>query len=114
MNAPELERQVDRLEIAVRELTEKLDRLMTVNKNKDGLPIGLLIHATVNGVGKVVLEVCETDYVVVEIAGTPITNGREFGSLSSAAEMFSQINRKSGWVFWKGPNGKTLKESYKR
>ena len=72
-------------------------------KNKDGIPIGIsLIGLT--PIGARILTVMEDGYYIGAL---------RYGSLSAAAEAASGIVRKSGWVFWKLPNGQTIKEVFK-
>ena len=72
--------------------------------NKDGIPHDLCFV----GVDKTgfprVLTVKEDGYYVGDV---------KYGSLSAAAEDISGIIRKSGWVFWKLADGRTVKEAFK-
>ena len=71
--------------------------------NKDGIPINIsLIGQSMRG-GIHVLTVTQNKYLIG-------TTGA-YDSLSAAAEAASGI-RRSGWTFWKLPNGKTVKEVY--
>lgn len=81
--------------------------------NKDGLPVGLRVQAEVDGIGEVTLKVDKRKYTVVNVGGTELTEGKKFNSLSQSAEFFSKIRRKSGWVYWRLQDGRTLKEAYK-
>lgn len=73
--------------------------------NKDGLPIGLTcIGITEKSAFTFFLTVRENSYSI---------GNKEYGSLSAAAEAVSGV-RRSGWVFWKLPDGRTLKEVYKK
>lgn len=81
--------------------------------NKHGLPLGLRIYAEVEDVGMVWLKANPTNYQVTEIEGVSIHKGAKFKSLSAAAEFFSKIKRKSGWVYWRTAEGRTLKDAYK-
>ena len=81
--------------------------------NKDGLPVGLRVQADVDGVGEVTLKVDKRKYTVVNVNGVELTGGKNFNSLSQSAEFFSKIKRKSGWVYWRLQDGRTLKEVYK-
>ena len=84
------------------------------NNNKDGLPIGIEIFAEAEGIGKIVLGVKRNCYQVKKIADIPLERGKEFNSLSQAAEFFSKIKRKSGWIYWRDDiSGRTLKDAYK-
>ena len=70
--------------------------------NKDGLPIGLSLVGSSQRGGTHVLTISEDGYYI----GT-----RKFESLSSAAEASSGM-RRSGWTFWKLPDGKSAKDAY--
>lgn len=72
-------------------------------KNKDGIPIGISLLGQ-SKAGPRILSVTEDGYHV---------GLDKYQSLSAAAEAVSGIVRKSGWIFWKLPNGKSLKEVYK-
>lgn len=110
----ELLKKLDVLEKRVEVLTTIVKELVPDNvPNKDGIPIGTRIYGDANEVGKIELEVLPKSYMVKKIAAETIAGGRRFKSLSAAAEAFSQIKRKSGWIFWHDKNGKTLKEAYK-
>jgi len=82
-------------------------------KNKHGLPIGMEIFGKTQDDQKVSLIVNPESYQIVSLGEQHILNGKEFNSLSKAAEFFSGIKRKSGWVFWKDANGIKLKETFK-
>ena len=70
--------------------------------NKDGIPINTsLVGQSARG-GLHVLSVKPDKYYIG-------TSG--YDSLSSAAEASSGV-RRSGWIFWKTLNGKTVKEAY--
>lgn len=81
--------------------------------NKDGLPVGIRVQADVDGIGEITLKVDKRKYTVVNINGVELIEGKNFNSLSQSAEFFSKIKRKSGWVFWRTNDGRTLKEAYK-
>lgn len=73
--------------------------------NKDNIPIGLVcIGETEKKPFPVCMTVKENSYQVGD---------EEFASLSAAAEAVSGV-RRSGWVFWKVPDGRTLKEAVGR
>jgi len=73
-----------------------------VYTNKDGIPIDIsLLGQSMRG-GIHVLSVKQDKYYIG-------TSG--YDSLSAAAEAASGI-RRSGWVFWKTPDGRTVKEVY--
>ena len=72
--------------------------------NKDGLPYNMcFVGADKYGFPRM-LVVKEEGYIV-----GPTT----YNSLSSAAEAVSGIVRKSGWVFWKLSDGRSVKEAFK-
>jgi len=72
------------------------------NANKDGIPIGLsLMGSSVRG-GIHVLTVNADGYYI------GIT---KYDSLSAAAEVVSGV-RRSGWTYWKLPDGRTIKEVF--
>lgn len=112
----ELIGKIKQLEQTVKVLTEQVELLQkgkTKTVNKDGLPLGIKIYADVKSVGKISLIVRERNYQVNGLNNAPIYEGYEFNSLSSAAEFFSKIKRKSGWVYWRTENGRTLKDAFK-
>jgi len=103
-------------------LTKQVETLTTIVKtlvpdgktiNKDGIPVGMDVYADVDDLGQVVLTTLPKAYQVKKIGKSHIIKGHKFNSLSAAAEAFSNIKRKSGWVFWHNVRGKTLKEVYK-
>lgn len=111
-----LKQRINELETTIKALQETISTLADASQtpmNKDGLPVGLKIQADVEGVGEVWLRVDFRNYQVDKIAGQQIVEGKRFNSLSSAAEFFSNIKRKSGWVYWRTSNGRTLKDAYK-
>ena len=109
--------KINELESKVNELTEEINNIKKEDVktiNKDGIPINSEIFAEVENVGEVILKVRKRKYQVKNINGQEIIEGKCFNSLSSAAEAFSNIKRKSGWVFWyDSKSGRTLKEAYK-
>ncbi len=82
---------------------ESLNAYNSMPKNRDGVPIGISLLGQSRH-GPRILSVTKSGYYV---------GPDEYQSLSAAAEAVSGIVRKSGWVFWKLPNGKSLKEAYK-
>ena len=72
-------------------------------RNKDNIPIGISLIGLTQ-FGPRILTVMEDGYYI---------GANQYGSLSAAAEAASGIVRKSGWVFWKLPNGQTIKEVFK-
>ncbi len=72
------------------------------NANKDGIPIGLSLMGTSVKGGIHVLTVNADGYYI------GIT---KYDSLSAAAEVVSGV-RRSGWTYWKLPDGRTIKEVF--
>ena len=72
------------------------------NTNKDGIPIGTILI----GVSRSV------PFILTVNANAYAVQNAEYQSLSSAAEAVSGC-RRSGWTFWKIPNGLTAKEAFK-
>lgn len=96
------------LEINSRILAEKTDNSSNAYAddalNRDGLPYDIcFVGADKNGFPRM-LTVKKDGYFVGET---------KFSSLSSAAEAVSGVVRKSGWVFWKLSDGRTVKEVFK-
>lgn len=109
-----LEESVKDLQKQVKTLNSIMKELIPTNvNNKDGIPIGMNLFGHTEDVGTIVIEALSRNYLVKKIGNQEITNGKKFNSLSAAAEAFSQIRRKSGWIFWKNSNGKTLKDVFK-
>jgi len=74
-------------------------------KNKDGLPIGLVcIGETEKNTFPLCMTVAEDGYAL---------GMKTYPSVSAAAEAVSFV-RRSGWTFWKVPDGRTLKEVFKK
>ncbi len=111
----ELETQVEALTKQVESLTTIVRSLVPEGEaiNKDGIPVGTDVYADVDDLGRIVLTTLSKAYQVKKIGNDNIFKGYKFNSLSAAAEAFSNIKRKSGWVFWHNIHGKTLKEVYK-
>ena len=102
--------------LGLKDIAEKIELELNKSKtvNKDGIPIGIDVFADVESIGKVVLGVERRCYKVRHIGGQDIYGGKEFNSLSAAAEFFSGIKRKSGWIYWRTlTTGRTLKDAYK-
>lgn len=70
--------------------------------NKDGIPLGLILLGNSMRGGTSVLNVYPEGYYI---------GNNQFDSLSAAAEYVSGV-RRSGWTFWRMPNGQTLKEAF--
>lgn len=89
--------------VGVKPETKPMNAYDNISRNKDGIPIGISLIGQ-SAFGTRILTVRKDGYYVGEI---------QYPSLSSAAEAVSGVVRKSGWVFWKLPNGKSLKEVYR-
>lgn len=112
----DIDEKIIKLEQTVQVLTEQVELLKqgkAKSINKDGLPVDIKIYANVEKLGKVGLVVKEREYILDSINNIHIYGGTEFNSLSAAAEFFSRIKRKSGWIYWRTKNGKTLKDAFK-
>lgn len=116
-NVDELKHSISVLTKQVSNLTSKIALLENKPKpeiiNKDGIPVGMHIFSDVENVGIIELVVRKRDYQVHKVDKQILMNGKIFKSLSAAAEAVSNIKRKSGWVFWRNYEGKTLKELFK-
>ncbi len=71
--------------------------------NRDGIPVGMSLLGLTKW-GARILTVAEDGYYI---------GLDKYNSLSAAAEATSGIIRKSGWVFWKLPDGRTAKQVFK-
>jgi hypothetical protein len=72
--------------------------------NKDGIPIGTILFGNSTRGGESALIVRESGYSV---------GGDFYETLSAAAEAVSGV-RRSGWTFWKMPDGRNAKETFRR
>lgn len=111
-----LEERVSVLEAMVRNLLElnseiindKVDTSSNAygddSLNKDGLPYNMCLVAGDKHGFLRMLKVAKSGYKV---------DNTTYNSLSAAAEAVSGIVRKSGWVFWRLPDGRTAKEAFK-
>jgi len=72
------------------------------NANKDGIPVGISLLGSSVKNGIQVLTVNNDGYYI------GIT---KYDSLSAAAEASSGV-RRSGWVYWKLPDGRTVKDAF--
>jgi hypothetical protein len=70
--------------------------------NKDGIPVGLSLLGQSQRGGMHILTVNKDVYLI---------GNRSFESLSAAAEASSGV-RRSGWTFWKLPDGRSVKEAF--
>ena len=108
-----MEDRVETLEQMTRELLKNINidhnkpkrnvKLLT-GLNKDGIPIGMPLFGESTKSGISMLTVCKDCYKL---------NGEQFDSLSAAAEKTSGV-RRSGWAFWKTPEGMSVKEAFKQ
>lgn len=71
--------------------------------NRHGIPIGMSLLGLTKW-GARILTVAEDGYYI---------GLDRYNSLSAAAEATSGIVRKSGWVFWKLPDGRTAKQVFR-
>lgn len=112
-----LVQRINHLEKTIEKLIKEVNCLKKEDVkqiNKDGILMDSNIFAEIDNIGKVILKVRKRNYQVKNINGQEIVEGKRFNSLSAAAEQFSNIKRKNGWIFWYDANsGKTLKEMYK-
>jgi len=107
-----LTNSLDSLFLMVKELREgrnrekdiKLNNIIETNKkeNKVEIPEGTVLTGTTKGLSY---------FMHVRDGGFYVGITR-YDSLSAAAEGISGV-RRSGWTFWKLPNGKTVKEMFK-
>lgn len=74
-----------------------------VEKNKEGLPLSTCLIGVTKGIPYVLTIWTDGKYYV---------GNKKFASLSAAAEAVSGV-RRSGWTFWKLPDGRTAKEVFK-
>lgn len=81
---------------------KKETKLLT-DRNKDGIPVGIPLYGESARGGFEVLTVQADGYIL---------SGTEYESLSAAAEATSGV-RRSGWTFWRTPDGATVKEAFR-
>jgi hypothetical protein len=82
--------------------SRKEEPKLLTNTNKDGIPIGMPLYGESQRGGLEVLTVLADCY---ELSGTP------YQTLSAAAEATSGV-RRSGWAFWRTPEGASAKEAF--
>lgn len=70
--------------------------------NKDGIPVGLSLLGQSQRGGMHILTVNADTYFI---------GNQPYESLSAAAEASSGV-RRSGWTFWKLPDGRSVKEAF--
>lgn len=109
------EQKIERLETIVSSLMEANAKLRGKRRgrelnayegqptNRHGIPIGLSLLGLTKW-GARILTVTKDGYYIGQ---------DRYNSLSAAAEATSGIIRKSGWVFWKLPDGRTAKQVFK-
>lgn len=98
----------DNLFIMVKELREKVDKdkdkvmveTARAKKSDAALPEGTVLHGTTQGL---------SFFLQVRDGGFWVNNVK-YESLSAAAEGISGV-RRSGWAFWKFPDGKSVKDT---
>lgn len=98
---------LDNLFLMVKELREKVDKdkdkavteVVKAKKSDSVLPEGTVLHGTTQGLS-FFLQIRDGGFWV---------NNIKYDSLSAAAEGVSGV-RRSGWTFWKFPDGKSVKE----
>jgi len=73
------------------------------NSNKDGIPLYMNFMGISRGIPYVLTVRPDAYYV----GATP------YATLSAAAKAVSGV-RRSGWTFWKLPNGTTVKEAFNK
>ena len=84
-------------------MQEKKRNINNSNLNKDGLPLYIHFMGVSRGVPYVLLVRPDAYYV----GTTP------YATLSAAAKAVSGV-RRSGWTFWKLPDGRTVKEAFNK
>jgi hypothetical protein len=103
-----VEQRIENIEGQMSEVLEIMKSMIEYTKkigenrgdlNKDGVPIGLILHGTTGG-KSYRLKVEKEHYIVGE---------NNFKTLSAAALAVSG-NRRSGFVFWKLPDGRSVGE----
>lgn len=82
---------------------ENLDAYNNTPRNKDGIPLYISLIGSTK-FGPRILYVAEDGYYLGNVP---------YASLSAAAEAASGIIRKSGWIFWKLPDGRSLKKAFR-
>ena len=102
-----LENRVSRMESEIKVLQNHLREILSLvqrseagTPNFEQVPIGLTLYGTTKG-QTFTLEPMPSSYLC--------SNGRIYDSLSGAALGVSG-NRRSGWVFWKDADGRTVGE----
>jgi len=98
------------ISMRIDEITKRLNNLQDLpveeieqagKVNSDGLTIGNSLIGVSTRNGTHILTIAEDGYYI---------GPTKYGSLSSAAEASSGV-RRSGWTYWKFPDGKTIKEA---
>ena len=75
-----------------------------VPKNSDGIPLNTALIGETKGIPYL---------LIVNELGEYVVGYKKYPSLSAAAEDISGV-RRSGWAFWKLPDGRTAKEVFKK
>lgn len=81
---------------------EMYEHFPATTANKDGIPEGITLLGQSHRGGVHVLMVNNDGYYI---------GIRKFDSLSAAAEASSGV-RRSGWTYWKLPDGRSVKEAF--
>jgi hypothetical protein len=90
--------------LMVKSVSEEGDNAYNESLNKDGIPYNLCFVGADKAGFPRILTVKEDGYYAGNV---------KYNSLSAAAEDVSGIVRKSGWVFWKLPDGRSAKDAFK-
>ena len=99
-----MQQQIERLTAMVNDGQQKQKHNQVFNINRDKLPIGTtLVGNSIRG-GIKVLTIRSNGYYIDNL---------KYDSLSAAAEAVSGV-RRSGWTFWKLPDGRSVKEAFGR
>ena len=78
---------------------------LAVPVNKDGLPVGLVCYG--------VTEKSQFPFCITVEGDCYALGAMKYASLSGAAQSVSGV-RRSGWAFWRLPDGRTLKEVFRK
>lgn len=93
---------VNRVQLKERRHQDAHDNNPLQSLNKDSIPVGLSLVGTSTRGGTHVLTVYADGYYIGSL---------KYDSLSAAAEAASGV-RRSGWTYWKMPDGRTVKEAF--
>jgi len=84
------------------DIDKKVNEKISESKEKAEIPEGTELVGTSRGI----------NYFCMVRSGGFFVGITKYASLSAAAEGVSGV-RRSGWTFWKLPDGRTVKEAYK-